>query len=199
MSATALTRRLPDLAAEIAREHELCEGSYRTALQHAAKVGELLIEAKGQLEHGDWLPWLTEHTPLNARTAQRYMQVAGLPNTSSATHLRIEDALQAVARPSPAPPAGDLRSALRGVDRADAEAALAELGPMRSEPGFPSTDEERESWREIRRTLERITRSMDEAAARGLSNWSRREALHEAARHARNTASALTRLADSLA
>jgi Protein of unknown function (DUF3102) len=197
---TALARRLPDLAAEITREHELCEGSYRTALAHALKIGELLIDAKAQLSHGEWLPWVGEHTPLSARSAQAYMQLAAEPNAQATAHLTIEAALHAIAQSAGKPARTDLRTALGGVDHADALAALAELGEMRHEPHpFPASAMERTTWRQIDEALGRVTRARDEACADGLSKWSRREALHEAARHARNVGSQLTELADSLA
>ena len=45
--------------------------------------GELLQEAKVQLEHGQWLPWLEDNFAMKERTAQRAMAVAtSPPNTS---------------------------------------------------------------------------------------------------------------------
>jgi Protein of unknown function (DUF3102) len=38
--------------------------------------GQLLIEAKDQLEHGEWLPWLEDNFDMDERTAQRAMAVA---------------------------------------------------------------------------------------------------------------------------
>jgi hypothetical protein len=196
MSTTAV-RSLASIAREINESHARCEASYRTALEHAARIGELLHEAKAQLSHGDWLPWLAEHTTVSARHCQRYMRVASTPNATGPTYLgTIDDALGAISTPAPA---RGLRAALRGVDRAEAEAALAELGPVKREDPFPASGVERETWRQIRDALGRITRAMDEASASGLSKWSRREALHEAARHARSAAAQLSELADTLA
>lgn len=200
---TAVIRRLPELAAEITKEHRLCEGSYRTALGHAVKVGELLIEAKAQLSHGEWMTWLSRHVEFGDRRARGYMQLASSPeiaNRQPNADLGIEEALRSIAQPVAKPPTGDLRAALRGVDPADAKAALAELGPMRSEADpFPSSMAEREAWRLAHEGLGRIKRAMDEASATGLSKWSRREALHEASRHARRTAAQLSELADAMA
>ena len=68
---------LQSLAAEINKAHDEALASVRTALGHARRAGDLLIEAKRQLGHGAWLPWLRKHcTDVSARTAQKYMQLA---------------------------------------------------------------------------------------------------------------------------
>jgi hypothetical protein len=58
----------------------------KRALAHAIAAGELLIEAKGRLMHGRWLPWLHEHCQIPERTAQLYMKLARhAPELKSAT------------------------------------------------------------------------------------------------------------------
>jgi hypothetical protein len=37
------------------------------------KIGGLLVEAKAQLSHGQWLPWLAEHSPLSKSTVANYV------------------------------------------------------------------------------------------------------------------------------
>jgi hypothetical protein len=37
------------------------------------KIGELLVEAKKQVGHGEWLPWLKREFSLSERSAQNYM------------------------------------------------------------------------------------------------------------------------------
>ena len=47
-------------------------------------IGRCLIEAKEQLPHGEWLPWLHERVDLSERTAQKFMKLArewSNPNT----------------------------------------------------------------------------------------------------------------------
>ncbi len=41
-------------------------------------LGDLLLEAKSQCEHGDWLKWLTYEFDWSVDTAERYMGVAAL-------------------------------------------------------------------------------------------------------------------------
>jgi hypothetical protein len=45
-------------------------------------IGDLLIEAKAQCEHGEWLPWITRNFQWAEATAQRYMQAAKLAGKS---------------------------------------------------------------------------------------------------------------------
>ena len=67
---------LPDLAARIKAEHEAVSTALKESVQHAIAAGELLIEAKEQVPHGQWLPWLREHCAMSERTAQLYMRCA---------------------------------------------------------------------------------------------------------------------------
>ena len=68
--------RLPILAAEIRKAHADVQDAARAAAEHAITAGKALIEAKGLVKHGEWLPWLREHCALAERTAQVYMQIA---------------------------------------------------------------------------------------------------------------------------
>ncbi|MBN9520742.1 DUF3102 domain-containing protein [bacterium] len=46
----------------------------RPTLDRAAELGEVLVTAKGSVEHGQWLPWL-KRVGLNDRSARDYMTV----------------------------------------------------------------------------------------------------------------------------
>ena len=62
---------LGELAAAINAEHTAAERTARTAIEHARAAGECLLLAKAQVEHGQWLPWLSSNCPaLSARTAR---------------------------------------------------------------------------------------------------------------------------------
>jgi hypothetical protein len=74
--ALSLSNSLTDLAARIQAEHEACESALKRGLEHAVAAGKLLIEAKAQLKHGQWLPWLRDHCRIPERTARRYMEIA---------------------------------------------------------------------------------------------------------------------------
>jgi Protein of unknown function (DUF3102) len=71
-----ISNSLADLAARIKAEHEACTAAMQRSLQHAIAAGELLIEAKRQLKHGEWLPWLRDHCAMPERTARLYMRLA---------------------------------------------------------------------------------------------------------------------------
>ena len=48
----------------------------REAGEAILDIGARLIEAKGMLSHGEWLPWLTERVEFSERTAQNFMRLA---------------------------------------------------------------------------------------------------------------------------
>jgi hypothetical protein len=48
---------LADLAAKASAEHEAIAAAMKRGLEHALAAGDILNEAKGQLKHGQWLPW----------------------------------------------------------------------------------------------------------------------------------------------
>lgn len=66
---------LPGLAAAINQEHENCNIAILDGLQHAIKAGELLHQAKAQIQHGQWLQWLKDNVSFSERTAQNYIRV----------------------------------------------------------------------------------------------------------------------------
>jgi Protein of unknown function (DUF3102) len=72
----AASNSLADLAARIRTEHRAAAASLSDAMRHAMTAGELLIEAKTLVKHGQWLPWLSDHVSISERTAQLYMRVA---------------------------------------------------------------------------------------------------------------------------
>jgi hypothetical protein len=77
MSETGNVVPLERLALGITREHEAVEAAVTSALDHARHAGELLIKAKEQVQHGEWLPWLAANVPsVSVRTAQNYMRIA---------------------------------------------------------------------------------------------------------------------------
>ena len=55
----------------------------QSAIEAAVEAGRLLIEAKDQVGHGGWLPWLKANTSVSERTAQYYMKLADDPSKSA--------------------------------------------------------------------------------------------------------------------
>jgi hypothetical protein len=74
--AIAASNVLGDFAARIREEHAAATAALNNGLRHAIAAGQLLIAAKKQVPHGQWLPWLRDHCGVAERTAQAYARVA---------------------------------------------------------------------------------------------------------------------------
>ena len=70
---TALTTTLAD---QINQEHQLATEAARTAVAHARRCGELLLQAKAEIGHGGFLAWLSENCHVGERQARTYMRIA---------------------------------------------------------------------------------------------------------------------------
>jgi hypothetical protein len=64
-----------DLRERLKTEHAAIVDSLKNSLSHAMAAGDMLLEARARLKHGQWLPWI-ESCDLSERTAQRYMRLA---------------------------------------------------------------------------------------------------------------------------
>lgn len=64
------------LADHINKHHHAAKKHARQAVLHARAAGELLLEAKNSVKHGEWLPWLETNFDGSQRTAHDYMRVA---------------------------------------------------------------------------------------------------------------------------
>lgn len=100
------------LSDQINAEHRLAQEHARTAVTHARRAGELLLQAKELAAHGQWLPWLAANVPgISERAAQGYMRLARECLADPAKAQRVADlslraALQELAEPRPAAPIG---------------------------------------------------------------------------------------------
>lgn len=64
-------------------------------------IGRGLIEAKGLLPHGEWLPWLTERVEFSERSAQNFMRLAReYANPQTLADLGASKALALLALPA---------------------------------------------------------------------------------------------------
>jgi len=94
---------LPDLAAQINAAHAAATTAANAAVQHALNAGQLLIEAKNQTPHGQWLPWLAANCSFSVRTSQAYVRLArelpklDEPNTQRVAHLPLREVLELLA------------------------------------------------------------------------------------------------------
>ena len=98
---------LANYADRINREHDLAEQHAVTAMEHAQRAGDLLIEAKERVAYGDWLKWLKENVTVSPRMVQNYMKLARvLPHiepeeAKRVSHLPIRKAIQTLVTESP--------------------------------------------------------------------------------------------------
>jgi hypothetical protein len=92
---------LERLAERINAEHQQAEDALRASLEHARHAGDLLLEAKAQCQHGQWLPWLKTRVRFSEATAQRYMQIASqwgeLTKSHTVRDLTLREALRVLA------------------------------------------------------------------------------------------------------
>jgi hypothetical protein len=101
MTDIVASNSLTDLRERLKVEHAAVAGALGTSLHHAMACGDILIEAKAKVKHGQWLSWL-ESCGISARLAQRYARLArsraGIEaNTTCVSHLGVGSALAMLA------------------------------------------------------------------------------------------------------
>lgn len=104
MSTIVATVDLVTLAGRANQAHRDCELSYGSALAFAFDAGTALLQAKANVGHGEWLPWLAENIEFDERVAQRYMRLAEhreVLKAKGASDLGIEAALKQISTPRP--------------------------------------------------------------------------------------------------
>jgi hypothetical protein len=115
--ALAQSKELDDLAARIREKQDGIRNVYKLGIEYAMDAGDLLIEAKDKLVHGQWGPWLEANCEMSARTARRYMLLASNRDTIEAKmatvanlNLTVRGAVKLLAAPADeddAPGAGE--------------------------------------------------------------------------------------------
>ena len=92
------SNRLSVLAADIQAAHHEIQASAELMAERAIAAGNMLIEAKAALPHGQWQAWLNDHVGMSDRSARRYMQISrsGL-ETATVADLGIRAAAEALA------------------------------------------------------------------------------------------------------
>jgi hypothetical protein len=95
---------LDALAKEVCRHLQASETAAQNFLERALAVGDALIRAKEQVQHGEWLTWL-KSCDLSADTAGRYMKLARHRdelNSARVRNLSLSAALKLVTKPQTA-------------------------------------------------------------------------------------------------
>ena len=91
-------RTLPEIAAAIKVIEQYVA---KTALEGAVQIGECLLEAKSQINHGEFDTWCQENLNYSRRTAERFMKISSeyggengwISKTTALSHLSISNAL----------------------------------------------------------------------------------------------------------
>ena len=116
------------IASRINEEHRACTQAAISALEHAIRAGQMLLEAKAKAGHGNWLGWLDANFEGSRSTAHAYMKLARRQdelNSQRSGNLSIDGALRALAAPpDPEEPSPGRRESLADME-ARAEAALS--------------------------------------------------------------------------
>ena len=80
LKGAALSERMAELEHLIGAEHGDFKAEYRSALEHARRAGEGLVEARwrtgGRKKWGTWKRWLAKEYNIATRTMSLYVQVA---------------------------------------------------------------------------------------------------------------------------
>ncbi len=108
MDGTLELRQIELIAKAIQKEQQLCLALAGKTLQHAKRIGELLIEAKQMVPRGEWEEWLARCFNGKKSTAASYMRIATRwdelsPKVQCIAHFGVADAVKALAAPRPRP------------------------------------------------------------------------------------------------
>jgi hypothetical protein len=193
-----------DLAREINTEHGQVETYKRNTVQHAIRCGDLLLEMKRRVGHGNWLAWLGEHFEASERTARNYMEIA---KSAAVADLRddttMRSALRALASPSRSQePKCRLTEQQVPKLSASERIAVRDVGGMSDEvveePRAGLGKARQRTWASLPARLTIIRRAFRDAAGDQLDDRRASEALYKASREARQAAIDLEQLAAAL-
>lgn len=135
------TRLMARYAAKrINEEHRLARESAESAIAHAIRCGELLMQQKAELRHGEFGTWVEKNCEFSLRHAQRYMEVAKM---KSDTRVAFESLREALGYSDTKPEAPTPQPQLQIAPDLD-PAPLATINPKLE----PMTEEQRAVWSE---------------------------------------------------
>ena len=88
-----------DEAREIAELHDEMGSAFRSGMERAIRMGELLKTVKDGLPHGAFLPWIEAHCPFKRIQANKYIRLyqhKDAVNVHSDVHLPIDAAIKLI-------------------------------------------------------------------------------------------------------
>ena len=127
------------------------------------EIGRRLIEAKAQLEHGEWLPWLEKEVEFSEATAQRFMRIAReYTNPSLVTDLGASKALVLLALP-----ASEREEFVAEKHEVNGtEKSVAEMSKRELEEAIRERDAAKQKVQEAEETTVQLKKAVEEAENR---------------------------------
>lgn len=153
--------------------------------QAVIEIGKRLIEAKAQLKHGEWLPWLSEKVEFSETSAQRFMQLAReYGNTSLVGDLGTSKALALLALPaSERENFASEKHVVNGEEKSVAEMSKRELEEAIRQRKLAELERDK-----ARRELDEQCKANEEAAAEAQKAQEAAEAARAEVENAQGTA-----------
>lgn len=114
-------QRLRELITRIRGEHDGTTAALASALDHAVRCGEALIEAKTLVPPGGWGDWLDSNVPVSRQIASGYMRLAAFKDSldqslTITSNLQLLRGMPPMRRGTPRLPEGTREEALRMHD-----------------------------------------------------------------------------------
>jgi len=142
----------PHEVREINAEHYLAQQRAKEAIKHAVRCGELLLEQKRKLAHGQFMMWVEENCEFKYPTAARYMKAA--EQSSTGVEISTLSALFDSGRPKPKIPApAEKNDAIGSPQSRQPDPPLTSASPQNTPPPVVFADGQRmpRAWRGRRR------------------------------------------------
>ncbi len=138
------------------------------------EIGQRLMEAKQQLAHGEWLPWLEDKVQFSEASAQRFMRLAKeYSNPSALTDLGVSKALSLLALPvAEREEFAAEKHEVNGEEKSIDEMTTRELEQAIKERN--AAREEAESWRLKSVKAEEAEKALREEADRQIEELDKR-------------------------
>lgn len=118
----------------INREHRLACETAGTAIEHIIRCGELLIDQKAHLQHGQFQGWVEENCEFSLRQAQRYMLVVTKKNDTRVVFNSLRQALGYDNPKQPAERQPHPSESIDGCEVSDLESLAETFGCIYADP-----------------------------------------------------------------
>ncbi|MCU9839674.1 DUF3102 domain-containing protein [Ruegeria sp. WL0004] len=128
------------LAMEINDKHRKVVTLGRTAKETAAEIGEMLIEVKQGLAHGEFMPWVEVNCSFKDRAANNYMKIAKTKIAQPCEFARCESIADVLALGKPKPSASEETKPERRAATLDDLRKVERLRALRDDPACTESE-----------------------------------------------------------